>query len=299
MQVLTDGEVLRKLRKLRGLSQKECCHGIVSRHTYSRIERNQTNLQFQIFTELLERLNTSYADFLFLKKEKERLNIYRQKLSSLNKKNIQENDPLELYAYFEKNKNKSIQNFHYYLLCKKKMEKLDFDQIEKINMTDLNQLTMYINNLTFFSILDLNLISDMSDYLTYDTIKKGSLKAIKKLTYNNLTLAYQQAVHQFFYSITSVALKNEDYTFTKYLLKQTNNFLSFFPDHYFLLFSHVNRHTLNYKLSQNNYYLSKLFILKDCMKELKDEQSVKQIENQIKLLLQHSSSHPTPTTILH
>ncbi|MFD1899541.1 helix-turn-helix domain-containing protein [Enterococcus termitis] len=65
MQSKTDGEVLKQLRAYRKITQTDCCQGIISRHTYSKIERNQTSLHVHILIELLERLNVSYDDFLF------------------------------------------------------------------------------------------------------------------------------------------------------------------------------------------------------------------------------------------
>lgn len=296
MHVLTDGEILKKLRKLRGLNQKECCQGIISRHTYSRIERNQTNLHFYILSELLERLNVSFDDFLFFKNKKTGISFSRRKLSCLTSEILQDTNLLELYSYFRKNKNTNIENFHHYLLCKQKIEELDFDTIEKINSKDLNNLQNYITKLKFFSILDLTLISDMCDYLTYDVMKNISLKIVKQIkdlkNYSDVSPSYQQVVHLTLYTFTSVALKNEDYNFVKYLLKLTKDFLTHFPNHYFLIFLQFNTHTLNYKLTTNNYYLSKLFLLKDYMKEIEDYQSVDKIENQIKLLIQHTSSIP-------
>ncbi|MBO0466734.1 hypothetical protein BCR22_03165 [Enterococcus plantarum] len=296
MQSLTDGETLKKLRKLRRLNQKECCQGIISRHTYSRIERNQTSIQFHVLLELLERLNISFEDFLFFKKEMNPPIFSRKKLFDLTIETFQESEGVELYSYLEQNKQKNMQNFHHYLLYKQKMEQLDFENSEKINLHDLNILNSYITKLSFFSILDLTLFSDMCSYLTYDIMKTASLKIVKQIknimNRPDTKLIYQQKLHLTLYTVTSVALENEDYNFVKHLLGITRDFLDCFPNHHYLVFLHCNTHTLNYKLTTNNYYLSKLFILKDYMKEVEDYQTVDKIEKQIKLLIQHTASIP-------
>ncbi|EOH99186.1 hypothetical protein UAY_01963 [Enterococcus moraviensis ATCC BAA-383] len=292
MYVLTEGETLKKLRKLRGLNQKDCCQGIISRHTYSRIERNQTSIQYHILLELLERLNFSYQDFWFYKNEKNALYASKKKLSCMD-------NTLDLYAYFKENKKKSIEKFHCYLLCKLRMEQFDFDTVEKINDRDLQHLNKYLKKLTFFSIIDLTLVSEMCDYLAYDTVKRVSLTILKQINLSSdsseFTRSHQYAIHLALCTNTSIALKNEDYSFTKKMLTKTKDFLEQYPNHYFLLFLHFNTHTLNYKLTMNNHYLSKLFLLKDYMKELEDYQTAEKIETQIKSLIQHTASLPEIT----
>jgi Rgg/GadR/MutR family transcriptional activator len=259
MQSKTDGEVLKQLRAYRKITQTDCCQGIISRHTYSKIERNQTSLHVHILIELLERLNVSFDDFLFLKNGRITSESYRKKFAAFTKENIQSMDPSELYKALKNKKESSMKHFHYYLLCKNRMTELKYGKIEGISKTDLNRLNSYIHGLTFFSTNDLALFSDMCSYLSYQTAKYTSSKIIKQLehflNYYDLTQAYQQAFHQVLYAITSMALTNNDYLFAQYLLEKTKEFIFKFPNHYYLVMFHLNTDSLNYQKTKNSYYL--------------------------------------------
>ncbi|MCA5012993.1 MULTISPECIES: helix-turn-helix domain-containing protein [unclassified Enterococcus] len=297
MKTKSDGEVLKQLRTYRKLTQLECCQGIISRHTYSKIERNQTGIQVQILVELLERLHVSYDDFLFLKMGGQTPEFYRKKCAEYTRENLLHDYPQKLYDTLEKKKEQSIKHFHDYLFCKKRMNELDVEKIERISESDLNQLHSYINRLTFFSTIDLTLFSDMCTFLTYKTAKYAGSKIIEQLDdfsdYLSLTQAYQQAFHQALTTMTSVALNNNDYLFVQLLLKKTKEFIFYFPSHYYLVNFHLNTDILNYKQTENNYYLTKLFVLKDYMKILEDHSLADKIEEQIKTLLQQTASLPT------
>lgn len=106
MKTKSDGEVLKQLRTYRKLTQLECCQGIISRHTYSKIERNQTSIQVQILVELLERLHVSYDDFLFLKMGGQTPEFYRKKCAEYTRENLLHDYPQKLYNTLEKRKNK-------------------------------------------------------------------------------------------------------------------------------------------------------------------------------------------------
>ncbi|VDG24966.1 transcriptional activator, Rgg/GadR/MutR family [Lactobacillus plantarum WCFS1] [Lactiplantibacillus mudanjiangensis] len=62
---MTHGELIRKLRKERGLTQQQLVAGISSRTTLSSLENNRTDITTSILFAYLERLNVSIQEYLF------------------------------------------------------------------------------------------------------------------------------------------------------------------------------------------------------------------------------------------
>lgn len=60
------GETLRKIRKNRCLTQKDLCQGIMKQATYSRIENGQLEISAELLPLIVERLNISLNEFLYI-----------------------------------------------------------------------------------------------------------------------------------------------------------------------------------------------------------------------------------------
>ena len=60
------GETLRKIRKNRCLTQKDLCQGIMKQGTYSRIENGQLEISAELLPLIVERLNMSLNEFLYI-----------------------------------------------------------------------------------------------------------------------------------------------------------------------------------------------------------------------------------------
>lgn len=62
---MTHGELIRKLRKERGLTQLQLVAGISSRTTLSSLENNRTDITTKILFAYLERMNVTVQEYLF------------------------------------------------------------------------------------------------------------------------------------------------------------------------------------------------------------------------------------------
>lgn len=62
---MTHGELIRNLRKERGLTQSQLAEGISSRTTLSSLENNKTDITTSILFAYLERMNVSIQEYLF------------------------------------------------------------------------------------------------------------------------------------------------------------------------------------------------------------------------------------------
>ena len=60
------GHTLQKIRKNRCLTQKEVCDGIMKQGTYSRIENGQLDISAEQLAQIVERLNISLNEFLYI-----------------------------------------------------------------------------------------------------------------------------------------------------------------------------------------------------------------------------------------
>lgn len=60
------GQTLKKIRLNRNMTQEQIAAGLIRQGTYSRIERDQLQLDVGLFTKLLERLNISSNEFFYI-----------------------------------------------------------------------------------------------------------------------------------------------------------------------------------------------------------------------------------------
>ncbi len=60
------GKTLKKIRLNRNMTQEQIATGLIRQGTYSRIERDQLELDLELFTKLLERLNISSNEFFYI-----------------------------------------------------------------------------------------------------------------------------------------------------------------------------------------------------------------------------------------
>ena len=60
------GQTLKKIRQNRALTQLDVCDGIMKQGTYSRIENGQLDIGAAELAEIVERLNISLNEFLFI-----------------------------------------------------------------------------------------------------------------------------------------------------------------------------------------------------------------------------------------
>lgn len=60
------GATLKSIRKNRNMTQKELIEGIVQQGTYSRIEKDQLQISAELLVQLVERLNISLNEFLYI-----------------------------------------------------------------------------------------------------------------------------------------------------------------------------------------------------------------------------------------
>ena len=60
------GQTLKKIRQNRALTQLDVCDGIMKQGTYSRIENGQLDIGAAELAKIVERLNISLNEFLFL-----------------------------------------------------------------------------------------------------------------------------------------------------------------------------------------------------------------------------------------
>lgn len=60
------GQTLKKIRLNRNMTQEQITAGLISQGTYSRVERDQLQLDVELFAKLLERLNISSNEFFYI-----------------------------------------------------------------------------------------------------------------------------------------------------------------------------------------------------------------------------------------
>lgn len=67
--MISDGDLFRKIRKEKGISQQTICRNVLSRTTLSKFENNKINLSIKLFIYLLDCVDISFDEFSFIKND--------------------------------------------------------------------------------------------------------------------------------------------------------------------------------------------------------------------------------------
>ncbi|MBM7708567.1 helix-turn-helix domain-containing protein [Enterococcus lemanii] len=161
---MNDGNLIKKLRIERNITQKELAAGLCSRSTLARFENNNGNIQAYLLINILERMNITFEEYASYKSNNERskkevlsenfsnkvLNIQHGEtyLQSLYQEYNQTNDLYYLHLYCQgriilsKVYNKEINLANEFKIIKKHLDNVD--------NWGFFELTMYTNSLYLF-----------------------------------------------------------------------------------------------------------------------------------------------------
>lgn len=155
------GVTIKKIRIERGLRQKEVCKNIVTMSYYSRIERNISDPTITVFLKILNRLNISFDEFMFIH------NGYKEER--------EENLWFELTELYHSGNLKKLQEIH--SLLEKNDEKRDIIDLFIMRLTGeilkpIEDLTIFqrIMKIEYWTSNEVKLFTSIMDLLPIDAL---------------------------------------------------------------------------------------------------------------------------------
>lgn len=278
------GEILKKFRINRNMTQSEVSKGIISRQAYSKIEKGQSEPSFQIFSNLLERLNYDLSDFMNEKRnlfsEKQYYKIYLQALDGT----LTENEVEQLYKFSYDHRKENSNLLALYGKIKGHIHHRYPLIVPNFSREDKQLFKDYILNLNgHYSLNDLLIIGDfatisihpdeLGDF--YDT-----LPSFKTSDYEYDISSYQLQICKIYNNFSDVFLPHNDLKRAEDCIKKLENFLKQKLNLRYAFYLKINKICLEYKKSDNPKILLELLDIAKIMESVGDTETANAIRYQ-------------------
>lgn len=185
------GAVYKKIRKSKGLSQKEICGDKISRTSLSKIENAHTSPSYEMFTYLLEKINMSADEFEYIRNslalDQRKLIINRFFNRNINLNNDLDKEHLKTLlaaceAYLENDHDQTIEEIS---ITIKALKELDTKGAHNhcLPTVFVSKIWARLSNAEVWYYYDLRLLNCILFYLPIETVQEVAVKAIEQLDF--------------------------------------------------------------------------------------------------------------------
>lgn len=282
------GTILKKFRKNRKFNQEQLCKNIITRQTYSKIENNQQEPNYEILLALLERLDYEIDDFNKELETKNEIEKYYKILLQAKNREASLKQIEELYAYSNHNKYKNNTFFQLYGRTVGHLQKFYPNIIEEYSQQDkqfFKKFTDYYSE--EYSLSDLKMIADFATHLLpYSDLIAiyNKFPNLNPYKYGKMSEIYTLQMHKIYNNFCDSALFNNDLETAKKILITHRDFSTYYPNMRYLFYIKINELTLGYIETRNNIYLNKLENFATLCQELGDIPTAESITYQTNTL---------------
>lgn len=291
------GDILKKFRKNRKMTQKEICDGLITRQSYSKIENNLQQPNYEILLAILEKLDYEIDDFKNEMDKHTTIENYYALLLKAKKNKASLKEIKELITYAQNNKYKNNTHFQLYGRIVGHFQKKYPSLISNYTKEDREYFKKFSSNYsTNYSLSDLKLLADLSTHLlSYEEVYKiyKSLPNFNIFEYGKLSEIYSLQVHKIYNNYCDLALFNNDLKTAKEILELHISFASYYPNLRYMLYIKINEATLGYQETNDPLFLDELKRLANFTEELGDTISATSIFHQIEILKKNASYKTT------
>lgn len=219
------GELIKKLRKERQLTQEELSNGITTRTTLSSIENRNNTISLNLLIEILDRLNVRLEEFLFLlgknetsEKQKLYLGVYTDFYTTGTLS--EENERALLFNY------KKTNDF-YYLALYTQMLGINYrnkgvissenkQQLEK----NIDKIKKHLDTVTDWNHMELALFTNCLFLFDSNYIQAVYRRTVKKMAIRKKLRLYQEDIAIFLLNCIDLFLEREEDISVDYFLKE-------------------------------------------------------------------------------
>lgn len=278
------------------MTQSEVSKGIISRQAYSKIEKEQSEPSFHIFSSLLDRLNYNLSDFMNeqrnLSAEKQYYKIYLKALEG----SLTENEVEQLYKFSYEHRTvnsnllalygKIIGHIHHkYPLI-----------VPNFSKEDKELFRDYILNLNgHYSLNDLLIIGDFAT-ISIDPDELGkfydTLPSFKTSDYEYDISSYQLQICKIYNNFSDVFLPNNDLKRAEDCINKLENFLKQKLNLRYAFYLKINKICLDYQKNKNQKILLELLDIAKVMESVGDTETANALRYQYETYVNETTYVP-------
>lgn len=282
------GKILQQFRLNRGMTRQELSNGIISRQTYSKIENDKIEPNFEILNAILNKLDYSLSDFAIeyerLKEDNIFFYIYQKGIAN----EATEEEIIRLVNYVEQNYKRSKKDFYLYGLTKGQLFPYYPELIPKFNSEDKEYFKrIMMVDQSFFSLYDLKIIGNFASHLLdYKSLLYlySSLPEFFPFDYGDNVELYHAEIHRIYNNFCDIAIYNNDTNTARSILDKHKAFAKTHKNIRNGLYIQINELTIKFKESKDDKYIFRLKSLSEGLNLIGDYETAKALDYQIKVL---------------
>lgn len=219
---LTHGQLIRRLRKERGLTQAQLAEGISSRTTLSTLENNKTDVNINTLFSYLDRLNVSIQEYLFYFNDSS--NTEKELATKYFYDNIVKKRDIEIEQRIldYQSKYKDSKDFYYCclsielkLFLNKKKDKTVFDVRE-----DTEIIKKYLERVTQWGHFEMSIFANCLYIFTSEYIRATFTILLKRTKILSKIDTYQNDISIFLNNCIVLALERKNDQNARFYIQQ-------------------------------------------------------------------------------
>lgn len=219
---MTHGQLIRRLRKERGLTQAQLAEGISSRTTLSTLENNKTDVNINTLFSYLDRLNVSIQEYLFYFNDSS--NTEKELATKYFYDNIVKKRDIEIEQRIldYQSKYKDSKDFYYCclsielkLFLNKKKDKTVFDVRE-----DTEIIKKYLERVTQWGHFEMSIFANCLYIFTSEYIRATFTILLKRTKILSKIDTYQNDISIFLNNCIVLALERKNYQNARFYIQQ-------------------------------------------------------------------------------
>lgn len=293
---MNNGEILKKLRKNRGMTQKQVSEGLISRQAYSKIEKGDSEPGFELFQKLLSRLNYGLTDFINEQRNLSEDNyLYKMYLKALNNE-LSNQEVEKTFNILKENRHKDSHTLSLYgkfiILISQNYPLV----VPPFSEKDKQIFRTYIENLNgFYSLNDLMIIADFASF-SFDIKSLAkfykTLPEFKISDYEYDISSYQLQICKIYNNFADVFIFNDYLNLGEECANKLETFLKPRMNLRYSFYLKIHRICLDFKKTNDITKLSELLDIKKIMEFAGETQAANAIEYQYKTYINHGKYIP-------
>ncbi|MBC1919353.1 helix-turn-helix domain-containing protein [Listeria booriae] len=212
------GETIKQIRTDKNLTQTQLSEGILARNHLSQVENNNYFPSYDRVFMLLDRLNITFEEFLFIQNDLQPHDKQRFRNEVSNYANINDLKQLE---HLSKEADKLYENtaniiyYHYGLLCKAVLEYGTDNILSEAMVHYVAPIKKYLLDMDNWYLYELKLFSNILFALEVEEAIFFSRKAFKRLHAFRCFMEYQHTEQHLYLNLSTLCLEHGDFRATK------------------------------------------------------------------------------------
>ncbi|MBC1231024.1 helix-turn-helix domain-containing protein [Listeria booriae] len=254
------GETIKQIRTDKNLTQTQLSEGILARNHLSQVENNNYFPSYDKFFSLLDRLNVTFEEFLFIQNDKKvhfKQRIRSQIAEAANLNDIKKLEDLAVAARDLHEQTKNITYYHY-MLISKALVTYNIDHTVSDDMVKfVTPIKEYLLGMDNWYLYELRLFSNIIFALTVDEALLFSRRALKRLDNFRYFTEYQHTEQHIYHNLSRLCLEFEDFGNAKMFAKKAIDIANKYTLVYEKVCSEMNLAIALIKLGQDAYEIIK------------------------------------------